>query len=903
MSAPSGTVTFLFTDLEGSTELWQSVPAAMEKALEQHDALLRTVIDRFDGYVFTTAGDSFAVAFARADAAVRCAVEIQRAVSETAWPAEAVLRIRMGLHAGEAQERDGDYFGPAVNLAARVMVLAAGGQVLVSAAVKAVLADSLRQELTLRDLGQQELKGIGEPERLFQVEADGLAVSFPALPSVAAVGNLPVQDESLIGRDRDLELVRRILEESRLCTIVGVGGIGKTRLALGTASTLSDRWGDGVWLVELAPIGDGASLPQAVADAIGCRQHVGRTLTESVAEFFRRRTALLVLDNCEHVLDAAAEFVDAVLVAAPGVQVLATSREALGVRSEHSYPLPSLETGGPDSAGEVLFIRRAEQVAPQRVWEADQLDAINQICERLDGIPLAIELAASRCRSMTPVDIAGRLDTAFLDLRGGRRSVERHRTLKAAIDWSHDALDDGERSVFARLSVFAGGWDLAAAEAVAVGDDVDPPDVFDLVDSLVSRSLVVASAGAGGATRFRMLEPVRQYAEDQLAQRGESASTRNAHLAWAVAWAETWARQLPIDDTGWRDALDENIPNLRSAVEWACQNHRADETLSILEDLVPAIQFLQRLELGRWAELALELPEVQQHPRAAVAYSVATSGAWWRGDMESAQRLGAANVKASLADPTMLYPAASASVAIYLQGDYRQAVEHLRRGETRTDAEAAIQHYLLCNHLQRAIFENPDEPLLGLIDESLNALQDMADRTQSALPLAIYYNQTGEQALNSGAVMDGTKRARQTLEAASRIGLTLFVGFGATHFARAANAIGVIRPENASVTATGLRDMHDSGQNLDQWLILGPLAYPLWRLGYREVAIATRQGYMSTPFNPALPAAINEFDERAEFERESDSSIIDMSQEGLVDAVLVILDELAAEDEAEDRSG
>lgn len=892
MSAPSGTLTFLFTDLEGSTPLWAAAPDAMNLAVEQHDAMIRSLVEQHSGYVFTTAGDSFAVAFSRSDDALRCAVEIQRAAGVARWPEGAELRIRIGLHSGEAHERDGDYFGPPINKAARIMGIAAGGQVVASAAVRAVLGDSVRDELSLSDLGRHELKGFDAQESIFQVRAPGLADEFPPLRSGPSRGNLPDQEEQLIGRDRDSELLRRLMGSSRLTTIVGARGIGKTRLAVSVASAVSGNWSDGAWLVELAPIGDGASLAQAIADAIGCRQHVGLTLTESVVEFFAPRDALLVLDNCEHVIDAASDFVATLLGAAPGVHVLATSREAMGLRAERAYSLPSLSVGAGQADGEALFAQRAAEVAGEATWDDDQLAAVSSICARLDGIPLAIELAASRCRSATPVDIAAKLESSFLSLRGGRRSVERHRTLRAAIDWSHESLAASERAAFARLSVFAGGWDLEAAEAVAGGDDVDPSEVFDLLDSLVARSLVVASVGVDGRSRYRMLEPVRQFAEDQLVTNGASLETREAHVAWMVKWAAEWGGDLPREDTSWRDRLVETMPNLRAAFEFGAERHLGVELVSMVENLMPGVQWLQIFEIGYWAERALAIPAFDDQPRAAVVHAVAGAAAFWRGDSDSAQVHSANTLALASSDSSMFYPAATIATGLNFARKRQEATERLMEGVPRTWAEEAAQHYL------RSAF-NLDQP--QQFDDSISALERLAVDSRSGLPLAIRNNQVAHHLLVVGPIDGATDLAWKAYDEAMRLGATFLAIQAVARLARAADANGIIEPRVAVAAGEMLREMRDSGQHLDQWLMMWPFAYPLWRLGHRRLARQLSAGYSTTTFAGAeLEMAQLPLADRAEFLDELRSPVEVVPQSELLREVLTLLDEIASESTAAD---
>ena len=554
----------------------------MGAALARHDEIMRTTVAEHRGHVFTTAGDSFAVAFARAEDAINAAVQAQHRLADEPWPDGAPVRVRMGLHTGEAQERDGDYFGSAVNRAARLMSAAHGGQVVVSASTRSVLIDTATEGVTLVDLGLHILKDLAEPVRVFQVDAEGLRSGFPRLRTATVVsGHLPVVDESLLGRESDIAELRRLMADHRLVTVVGVGGIGKTRVGLDVAGEVRDDFPDGVWFCELAPIGHPDAVAHAVGQVIGVRQHPGRTLVDSIAEFCRERRLLLVIDNCEHVLDAAADLIEAVLTVSSGASVLATSREALGCRGEQTYPLRSLDTSSVDAPAVGLFVRRAGEIAPRREWGADELTTIGRICSRLDGMPLAIELAASRTRSLHPNDIEGRLADAFRVLRGGRRAVERHRTLEAAIDWSYDTLDPSERAVFDRLAVFAGGFDLTAAEAICSDDDqIDPLDVIDLLDDLVAKSLVVLDTPAEGHARYRLLEPLRQYAEDRLATSGTIEQVRGRHVEYFTNWVEAWDAQTPDDGPGWLQRLRREFANLSRRGRMGARDCRCRQSCS-----------------------------------------------------------------------------------------------------------------------------------------------------------------------------------------------------------------------------------------------------------------------------------------------------------------------------------
>ncbi|HUO40319.1 MAG TPA: hypothetical protein VMU34_21810 [Mycobacterium sp.] len=486
-AAPSGVVTFLFTDVEGSTRRWEADAEGMREALAAHDEMLRTAIEAHGGFMFKHTGDGVCAAFASPKGAVDAAVAAQRALE---------LPVRMGLATGEAELRGGDYFGVALNRAARVMAAGHGGQIL--------LADStavLVSGVDLVDLGPRRLRDLPTAVGLFQVRAAGLRTEFPPLRALdASSGNLRAATTSFIGRESELDEVQAAVKAHRLVTLTGVGGVGKTRLALEVAARLVDEFPDGVWFFELAAVTDPAAIPDAVAAVLGITQQPGKTVSESVASALEGRLRLLVFDNCEHILDAAADLIEAILAHSATVRILATSREGLGVPDEQVWPVPSLDIGaGIDSAAVSLFVERAHGIAPGfSMVEGKEAAAVIEICQRLDGIPLAIELAASRMASMTASEVRDRLDHRFRLLVGSRRGMERHQTLRHAVAWSYDLLDDTEKTVLDRCSVFAGGFDLQSACAVAGSDDLDEYAILEVLDALV-RSRCWSLTGQRGA--------------------------------------------------------------------------------------------------------------------------------------------------------------------------------------------------------------------------------------------------------------------------------------------------------------------------------------------------------------------------------------------------------------------
>ena len=555
---PSGTVTFLFTDVEGSTRLWAADKGAMSASLLVHDAVLRGAIEGNGGYVFTTAGDSFAAAFGRASDAVRAATESQRALAGAAWPGPS-LKVRMGIHLGEAEERGGDYFGPVVNTAARVEAAGHGGQVLITEPVR--IASGVTE---VTDLGLRTLRDVAERLRLFQL---GSGV-FPALRVVdPSMSNLPVRPTRMIGREAEVARIRGLLNESRLVTVTAVGGSGKTRLAIAVGEAELPHHRSGVWFVDLTAVTSGAEVPSVIANGLGLNLVTGDQVAQ-ILTFLTDKDALVILDNCEHVIDEAAAFVEAFLATNGLAKVLATSREAFDIDGERTIVLGSLATDTADSPGVRLFVDRATAVHPEFTLTGANTTTVSAICGRLDGMPLAIELAAARVTVMSPEELLAGLDDRFRLLSGGRRR-SRQRTLEATLDWSYDLLGNDEQRVFRALGVFVDGFDL---EAVAAVTGLDRRRATGHIETLQAKSLVVR-ADKGKATRFRLLETVKAYAEDRLVDNGEAEAVRDRHLAHFHTLAMTEGRcAVPPLDVGLR--LRHDCANLSTAFEWAAETRR-----------------------------------------------------------------------------------------------------------------------------------------------------------------------------------------------------------------------------------------------------------------------------------------------------------------------------------------
>ena len=655
---PTGTVTFLFTDLAGSTRLWEDFPDAMQPALARHDEIVRTAIEGHGGHVVKTTGDGFHAAFATAPGAAAAARAAQRGLAAEPWAATGPLRVRMGLHTGTGELRDGDYYGTSLNRAARIMAIAHGGQVVCSHATEELLHDQLTDGMGLVDLGEHGLRDLARPEQVFQLTAPGLDETFPPLRSLDAFpGNLPLQPTSFVGREEEIADIAALLDSARLVTLTGVGGVGKTRLALQVAAEVLPRFPDGAWVSELAVASDDDALVQVVTAALNALPLPGVTLDQSVIEFLRAKRLLLVLDNCEHLLDGAGRLADAILRECPGVRILATSREGLAVRGEQMMAVRSLgvPADGLDfdalahSDAVVLFAERASAARAGFRLDAGNAAAVVEVCRRLDGIPLALELAAARVASMNPSDIAQRIDERFRLLTGGRRvGIERHQTLRATVDWSYSLLEPAEQQVFDRLSVFVGGFDATAAEQVVSGDGVEDWDVIDALGSLVLKSMVLIDETADGAARYQMLETLRAYGREQLDEREETDRWRHAHAAYFADLAEAIGPQLlGTDEFVWRRRLRIELDNLRAAVTWALDAESpADHQLAfrVITALGYEVTMDRGAGYGEWAERAMALLDTATPGQRCGLLGVAAFARLHAGDLDAGKTLAEAAI-------------------------------------------------------------------------------------------------------------------------------------------------------------------------------------------------------------------------------------------------------------------
>ncbi|MCA1842441.1 MAG: LuxR family transcriptional regulator, partial [Actinobacteria bacterium] len=622
---PVGTVTFLLTDIAGSTAGWEADRSAMAKAVARHYEILDATIAAAGGVrpVEQGEGDSVVAAFTRATDAVRAAVDAQLALGTEVWPEGGTLDVRMAVHTGEVSLRDeGNYFGPALNRCARLRAVAHGGQIVCSRVTAELAGDDLPSEVMLVDLGVHRLRDLGRPESVFQVCHEGLPMTFPPLPSLDATpNNLPVQLTSFIGRTGELEQLKRLLAEHRLVTLTGAGGAGKSRLAAQVAAEIVPNYPDGAWWVELAPLVSADLVAGTVLAVLDIPDPPGRPAEQRLTAHLAGRRLLLVLDNCEHVLADAAGLAEVALRAAPDVAVLATSREPLGVPGEVAWRVPplSLPERGASVESEALgsydavrlFVDRSVQARPNFAVTNETAPLVAEICARLDGIPLAVELAAARTRLLSPAQILAGLEDRFRLLTGGGRGVvARQQTLEASVEWSHDLLSDAERILFRRLSVFAGGFDLDAAEAVCT--DAGGPqrhEVLDLLDSLAAKSLVVVEDGNAGVSRYRLLETIRHFANLQLRQAGEAAPLRDAHLRFCATAAAQGAAALVAASPPVLAGASSDLDNYRAALEWALAGGDADVAMQLARDLgFVLIHRGRHREVRELAERALTLP-------------------------------------------------------------------------------------------------------------------------------------------------------------------------------------------------------------------------------------------------------------------------------------------------------
>ena len=684
---PTGTVTLLLADVEGSTRLWETQPEGMTAAVARLDRTLADLLATHGGVrpVEQGEGDSFVVAFARASEATACALELQRAPL-------APIRLRVGLHTGEVQLRDeGNYIGSTINRTARLRDLAHGGQTVLSGTTEDLVVDALPADAWLTDLGSHELRGVARPERVVQLCHPDIRNDFPPLRTSKslAVEHLPVQLTSFIGRGAQIDGVRQTLATDRLVTLTGAGGVGKTRLAIQVASQTTNDFSDGAWYVDLAPIADPDLVPVAMAGALGLPDQPGHSPTETLVRFMPRRRMLVVLDNCEHLLDAIAELTTALLSGCPGLTLLATSREPIGVAGEAIWRVPSLSV---DDEAIELFADRARQARSDFRMTDGDLHAVQEICRRLDGMPLAIELAAARVRALSLDEIAGSLHDRFRLLTGGRRmAVRRQQTLRASVDWSHELLTEPERVLFRRLAAFMGGFDSAAARAVAGETEIERYQVLDQLSLLVDKSLVVADNTAG-RTRYRLLETVRQYALEKLGESGDADTVRARHRDYYTTLAGLLDAPAATGHQRRVVQTETEIDNLRAAFAWSRENLDVELALRIASSLQPLWLTRGRVREGlSWIDAALsDRDTVDREVAPAILGRTLADAALFDGWLGVPERREQANEALAIArqldDPSLLVRALTACF-----------------GTTASDPEQAATYFAEASALARAL--------------------------------------------------------------------------------------------------------------------------------------------------------------------------------------------------------
>jgi predicted ATPase/class 3 adenylate cyclase len=597
-SLPTGTVTFLFTDIEGSTERWERYREAMRSAVHLHADIIRKAIETHDGHVFKTVGDAFCASFYDVAGAITAALEAQRQLANEDWSKVDGLKVRMAIHTGHTDERDSDYFGPAVNRVARLLGIGHGGQVLVSGASADLSQGELPPQAALRDLGEHRLKDLTHPEQVYQLVAPGLQGDFPPLRSLEGLpNNLPLQITSFVGREVEVLAVEETLAKHRLVTLVGAGGVGKTRLALQVGADLLDRYEDGVWLVELAPLSDNDLIPSAVASVFHVRDAPDKTVTEALIQSLKPQRALIVFDNCEHVVEHAARLIDAILRNCPHIRIIATTRQGLGIAGEAVHRVASLAV--PESNRELkaeeamrhgaiaLFVERAVAATESFRLTDENAPIVAHLCHRLDGIALAIELAAPRLKVLSLEQLDAKLSERFRILTGGSRTaLPRQQTMRALVDWSYDLLTDDEKTLFRRIAVFSGGFSLDAAGAICSDEKIEEWVVLDLLQSLVDKSMVLSKL-SGSEQRYRLLESTRQYANELLEKSGEMEPMRVKHAQWFLELARK--ADLALDSTptkAWLALLEPENDNIRAALDWSLAEKQDIELGAALASLL-----------------------------------------------------------------------------------------------------------------------------------------------------------------------------------------------------------------------------------------------------------------------------------------------------------------------------
>jgi predicted ATPase/class 3 adenylate cyclase len=779
---PTGTVTFLFTDIEGSTLLLQALGDRYDDLLSDHCRIIRRAIADGDGTEVGTEGDSFFVAFPDAPRAVAAAVAAQRAIAAQTWPDGAQVRVRMGLHTGEGRRGGDNYIGLDVHRAARIAGAGHGGQVVVSETTRALVVQAVPEGARLRDLGPHRLKDLAQPEHLFQLEIDGLPGEFPPLRTLdARPNNLPAQLTSFVGRDGEIGAVSDLLERTRLITLTGPGGTGKTRLALQIAAERLSRYADGVFFIELAAISDPGLVPSAVASALDIREITDQPLDETLKSALRDREMLLVLDNFEQVVDAA-PLTTELLQAAQRLRILVTSRSVLHVRGEQEYPVPPLKI--PDPArlpslealsqfeGVALFVERATATRPNFSVTNDSAPAIAEIVARLDGLPLAIELAAAKTRLLSPSEILGRLGSRLSFLAGGPRDVPaRQQTLRQAIDWSYGLLPPNEQAFFRSLGVFVGGWTLEAAEAVCEPAELGL-EALDALSSLQDQSLIRLDEAAPGEPRFDLLETIREYALDQLSGAAEAVDVRRRHAQHYLAVAQAAEPELTRSPQAIaRVAADHD--NFRAALGWAIETDEAELGMRLGFALWRFWHQRAHFREGRqWFARLLALPHAAPRTAARAKGLTGAAGiAYWQNDYQAAEGwyLEAESIFRELGDRQELGDAIynTASMAA-IRGDMDAAMALVR--ESSAIAREIGDDAMAARSIQ---MEGYGAFMMGDLDMARPLLEEGLERsirTGDRFSIAGAHHTVGQVARLQGRLTDAAEHYRLAIKMLHELG-------------------------------------------------------------------------------------------------------------------------------------
>lgn len=773
---PTGDITFLFTDIEGSTKLWERHPEEMRIAHARHNQIVRDAIESHHGYIFQVIGDSFCSAFQNANDAVHASVAAQLALQIENW-GKAVIKVRMGIHTGHAEiQENGDYQGYlSLSRVQRLMSAGHGGQVLLSHAAMEGVQDKLPAGAALRDMGEKRLKDLSQPEHIYQLIIPNLSTEFPPLKTLEIYRhNLPAQTTAFIGREKEIAEIKKLVADHRIVTLTGSGGAGKTRLSLQVAAECLDQFANGVWFIELAALADPSLITGSVLSAMGL--HEKDSNFNTLANIIGNQSVLLILDNCEHLIEDCARLVERLTQACPKLHVLASSREAFEIAGEHPYRVPSLPFPDPkllpsleeiaESESVQLFVERVKTYAPTFSLTEKNASSVAQICSRLDGIPLALELAAARVKVMSVEQMASRLGDVFsLLTSGSRTALPRQQTLRALIEWSYDLLSDAEKTVFRRLSAFSGGWSLEAAEAVCADagqNGILPHMVMDILARLVDKSLVIKEE-VNGEARFHMLETIRQYAQFKMFASEEVEDAKNRHRDWYMKLAETAEPKLRTgEQLPWLNRLEMEHDNLRAAMKWCIEQKQIEQALRIPSALAYFWEIHGHDEEGRnWFKQALEL-EGQSAEKHPYHWATATSGlfslSWYLPVVD--------DLKTDMEKTVDIFRARGDTFrlgrALYQYGLYpmsandfdtaREVFEESRKAYQSINDQWGVGECLHC----RAHIEEDDgnaEKAWDYFAESLKALKPIGDRWSLFHPVG----DSGRLAANQGD-LEGAKK-------------------------------------------------------------------------------------------------------------------------------------------------